>query len=260
MAGGSSISAAAAAQDCAEFDAGAAAALLRGGGGGRRIMAWHHPRGPAGGWSPSHQPPQAAAPAPALPPAPTLYHDHARITHARLTNAPITLPWLRGEGTAAAAAAHSRRRPHPLTTLVGTVVAPGSAARRGRGCRPRTHGRVAGAAAAAVPVLVAGRRAQRAHQRLRAVLEPARPFPSSIFRDKNRGGIGKSQPRWTACKMETPGAPPPQRPRGALHRHVQQPDHVLQRGAQSSQRRRPPLRRGGDCQLSGAAAAAAASQ
>eukprot|EP01047_Picozoa_sp_COSAG01_P021015 COSAG01_NODE_1206_length_11242_cov_29.405905_8_plen_188_part_00 len=36
---------------------------------------------------------------------------------------------------------------------------------------------------------------------------PARPFPSSIFRDKNRRDIGKSQPTWTDPKMETAGAP-----------------------------------------------------
>eukprot|EP01049_Picozoa_sp_SAG25_P010874 SAG25_NODE_1243_length_3513_cov_82.771822_2_plen_182_part_00 len=44
---------------------------------------------------------------------------------------------------------------------------------------------------------------------------PARPFPSSIsflfisssVRDKNRRGIGKSQLKWTASKMETPGSP-----------------------------------------------------
>jgi hypothetical protein len=30
--------------------------------------------------------------------------------------------------------------------------------------------------------------------------------PSSIFLDKNRGDIGKSQPKWTASTMETPGA------------------------------------------------------
>jgi hypothetical protein len=28
-----------------------------------------------------------------------------------------------------------------------------------------------------------------------------------LFRDKNRGGIGKSQSRRTACTVETPGSP-----------------------------------------------------
>jgi hypothetical protein len=36
---------------------------------------------------------------------------------------------------------------------------------------------------------------------------PARAFPSSIFRDKNRRGIGESQSKWTDSKMETPGSP-----------------------------------------------------
>eukprot|EP01047_Picozoa_sp_COSAG01_P014253 COSAG01_NODE_690_length_14219_cov_19.783144_18_plen_213_part_00 len=35
---------------------------------------------------------------------------------------------------------------------------------------------------------------------------PARPFPSSIFRDKNRRDIGKSQSIWTDSKMETAGS------------------------------------------------------
>jgi hypothetical protein len=38
-------------------------------------------------------------------------------------------------------------------------------------------------------------------------LQPARAFPSSIFCDKNRRDIGKSQSKWTASKMETPGSP-----------------------------------------------------
>jgi hypothetical protein len=29
---------------------------------------------------------------------------------------------------------------------------------------------------------------------------PVQAFPSSIFRDKNRCGTGKSQSKWTACK------------------------------------------------------------
>jgi hypothetical protein len=36
-------------------------------------------------------------------------------------------------------------------------------------------------------------------------LQPARPFPSAIFRDKNRRDIGKSQSIWTDSKMETAG-------------------------------------------------------
>jgi hypothetical protein len=36
---------------------------------------------------------------------------------------------------------------------------------------------------------------------------PAPAFPSSIFRDKNRRDVGKSQPKRTASKMETPGSP-----------------------------------------------------
>jgi hypothetical protein len=35
---------------------------------------------------------------------------------------------------------------------------------------------------------------------------PARPFPSSIFLDKNRRDIGKSQSIWTDSKMETAGS------------------------------------------------------
>jgi hypothetical protein len=35
---------------------------------------------------------------------------------------------------------------------------------------------------------------------------PARPCPSSIFLDKNRRGIGKSQSIWTDSKMETAGS------------------------------------------------------
>jgi hypothetical protein len=37
---------------------------------------------------------------------------------------------------------------------------------------------------------------------------PARPFPSSIFLDKNRRDIGKSQSIWSDSKMETAGSPP----------------------------------------------------
>ena len=44
---------------------------------------------------------------------------------------------------------------------------------------------------------------------------PAQPFPSSIFLDKNRRGIGKSQSKWTASTMETPGSPPTTRWRGS---------------------------------------------
>jgi hypothetical protein len=46
-------------------------------------------------------------------------------------------------------------------------------------------------------------------------LPPARPFPSSVFLDKNRRDIGKSQSIWTDFKMETAGsrasAPQPSR-------------------------------------------------
>jgi hypothetical protein len=37
-------------------------------------------------------------------------------------------------------------------------------------------------------------------------VHPARPFPSSIFLDKNRRDIGKSQSIWTDSKMETAGS------------------------------------------------------
>jgi hypothetical protein len=48
-------------------------------------------------------------------------------------------------------------------------------------------------------------------QRLRRVgrQQPARAFPSSIDKssiDKSRRDIGKSQSKWTASKMETPGS------------------------------------------------------
>jgi hypothetical protein len=36
---------------------------------------------------------------------------------------------------------------------------------------------------------------------------PARPFPSSIFLDKNRRDIGKYQSIWTDSKVETAGSP-----------------------------------------------------
>jgi hypothetical protein len=45
--------------------------------------------------------------------------------------------------------------------------------------------------------------AEVAHSEL---LPPARPFPSSIFLDKNRRDIGKSQSIWTDSKMETAGS------------------------------------------------------
>jgi hypothetical protein len=38
---------------------------------------------------------------------------------------------------------------------------------------------------------------------------PAVASPSSVFRDKNRGDIGKSQSMWTDSKMGTAGAPGP---------------------------------------------------
>jgi hypothetical protein len=37
-------------------------------------------------------------------------------------------------------------------------------------------------------------------------LPPARPFPSSIFLDRNRRDIGKSQSIWTASRMVTAGS------------------------------------------------------
>jgi hypothetical protein len=60
------------------------------------------------------------------------------------------------------------------------------------------------------PSREAGRRRTRhAGQRCAAVRDlqqPARPFPSSIFLDKNRRDIGKSQPIWTDSNMETAGS------------------------------------------------------
>eukprot|EP01047_Picozoa_sp_COSAG01_P010260 COSAG01_NODE_431_length_17124_cov_26.577386_23_plen_211_part_00 len=46
---------------------------------------------------------------------------------------------------------------------------------------------------------------------------PAQPFPSSIFLDKNRRGIGKYQSIWTDSKMETAGS---QHLRLLLRRHL----------------------------------------
>jgi hypothetical protein len=43
-------------------------------------------------------------------------------------------------------------------------------------------------------------------QHLRSRHRPARPFPSSIFLDKNRRDIGKCQSIWTDSKMETAGS------------------------------------------------------
>eukprot|EP01047_Picozoa_sp_COSAG01_P099683 COSAG01_NODE_29655_length_632_cov_34.425891_1_plen_70_part_10 len=37
-------------------------------------------------------------------------------------------------------------------------------------------------------------------------MESTFPFPSSVFLDKNRRDIGKSQSIWTASKMETVGS------------------------------------------------------
>jgi hypothetical protein len=48
-----------------------------------------------------------------------------------------------------------------------------------------------------------------------AVPHPARPFPSSIFLDKNRRDIGKYQSIWTDSKMETAGSPGVERGRRA---------------------------------------------
>jgi hypothetical protein len=39
--------------------------------------------------------------------------------------------------------------------------------------------------------------------------DPARPFPPSIFLDKNRRDISKSQSIWTDSKMETAGSQHP---------------------------------------------------
>jgi hypothetical protein len=53
---------------------------------------------------------------------------------------------------------------------------------------------------------------------------PARPFPSSIFLDKNRRDIGKSQSIWTDSKMETSGSPIAGHLREAWDRGVQRLD------------------------------------
>eukprot|EP01047_Picozoa_sp_COSAG01_P083943 COSAG01_NODE_17794_length_1123_cov_141.639648_2_plen_160_part_00 len=55
----------------------------------------------------------------------------------------------------------------------------------------------------------ASRRQEDAEEGAHRMLQrdaPVRAFPSSIFQDKNRGDIGKSQPKWTTSMMETPGA------------------------------------------------------
>jgi hypothetical protein len=55
---------------------------------------------------------------------------------------------------------------------------------------------------------------------VREIHRAARPFPPSIFRDKNRRDIGKSQSIWTDSKMETAGSPPVRRGVVVRHRRV----------------------------------------
>jgi hypothetical protein len=65
---------------------------------------------------------------------------------------------------------------------------------------------------------------------------PVQAFPPSIFIDKNRRDIGKSQSKWTASKMETPGAR-----RTLSGGHVNRAamdkdkDHILLHGADGSE-------------------------
>jgi hypothetical protein len=68
----------------------------------------------------------------------------------------------------------------------------------------RPHELTDGVRAAAVLRQPRGLRQRSAGGRAELVLVPARTFPPSIIRDKNRRGIGKSQSKWTASKMETP--------------------------------------------------------
>eukprot|EP01049_Picozoa_sp_SAG25_P015278 SAG25_NODE_3043_length_1251_cov_1.214410_1_plen_315_part_10 len=49
--------------------------------------------------------------------------------------------------------------------------------------------------------------------------QPVRALPSTVLRDENRRGIGKSQSTWTDPKMDTPGSPQrARRPRRRAHR------------------------------------------
>jgi hypothetical protein len=67
------------------------------------------------------------------------------------------------------------------------------------------------------------------------VQKPARAFPPSIFRDKHRCDLGKSQSQWTASKMETAGALRREHYVGPLGAHRRRPGGAggLQRGLQS---------------------------
>eukprot|EP01047_Picozoa_sp_COSAG01_P024983 COSAG01_NODE_1561_length_9917_cov_5.742514_12_plen_175_part_00 len=70
----------------------------------------------------------------------------------------------------------------------------------------RRGGAILGApAAAAFPPSEVGPRLRLSWRDLHGHA-PARPFPSSIFRDKNRRDIGKSQSMWTDSKTETAGS------------------------------------------------------
>jgi hypothetical protein len=86
-------------------------------------------------------------------------------------------------------------------------------------------------------------RTPKERSRAAASVVPARAFPSSICRDKNRRDVGKSQPTWTASKMETPGgadacaaAPQPAAELGTCHAVGGDRQHVTDRQADS---RRP---------------------
>jgi hypothetical protein len=77
---------------------------------------------------------------------------------------------------------------------------------------------------------------------------PARPFPSSIFLDKNRRDIGKSQSIWTDSKMETAGSHTPSTavPLGS-HMYLaptlsaHRPWHLTRGARRGSGAHRPPL-------------------
>jgi hypothetical protein len=82
---------------------------------------------------------------------------------------------------------------------VGTRSAAGSAGRRSdRPPRGRRHRRPA------QPPPPRGRAPRRATARC---APPGAPFPPSIFLDKNRRDIGKSQSIWASSKMKTAGSP-----------------------------------------------------
>jgi hypothetical protein len=86
-------------------------------------------------------------------------------------------------------------RPRVLGVVYGTTTAAGAAAigavqRLGKGTRPPPVSRLRARATAPPPTL-----------------PPARACPSSVFLDKNRRDIGKSQSIWTNSKMGTPGSP-----------------------------------------------------